>query len=201
MTDLPDPLKHEPHLDLDQLVHHTKLPHTRLSDVLDRLIRRIGEAVSWLWVVLLAVIVLNVTMRYVFGEGRIEFEEIQWHIYAVGFLIGLSYCFEADDHVRVDVLHDRMGLRTQAWVEFFGLLFFLFPFIALVLLYAPPFISYSFSIGEVSESPGGLPLRWLIKSFLFVGFLLLAIAAFSRLLKVCALLFGVPRPLSQGKPE
>ena len=27
-------------------------------------------------------------MRYLFGEGRVEFEEIQWHLYAIGFLLG-----------------------------------------------------------------------------------------------------------------
>ena len=201
MADSPDPIERGPRLDLDRLVHHTNLPNTRLSDMLDGVIRRIGEAISWLWIVLLGVIVVNVTMRYVFGEGRIEFEEIQWHIYSVGFLIGISYCFAADDHVRVDVLHDRMSLRTQAWVELFGLLFFLFPFIALILVYAPNFVAYSYSIGEVSEAPAGLPFRWAIKSFLLIGFGFLALAGVSRLTRVTALLFGLPRPLPQSRSE
>ena len=148
----------EPHLDLDEFVHHTALPQTRISDALDGFIRRIGDAISWIWLVLVAIIVLNVTMRYVFGEGRIEFEEIQWHIYSFGFLLGLSYCLQADDHVRVDVLYDRFSLKAKAWVELCGILFFLLPFIFLVVFYAIPFVTYSVSIGEVSEAPGGLPL-------------------------------------------
>ena len=32
---------------------------------------------------------LNVTLRYVFGQGR-ELEELQWHLYALGFLLALS---------------------------------------------------------------------------------------------------------------
>ncbi|MDJ0950206.1 MAG: TRAP transporter small permease subunit [Alphaproteobacteria bacterium] len=178
---------------MDKYFHHTELPNTRLSDALNGFIRRIGEAVSWLWIVLVVVIVTNVTMRYVFGEGRIEFEEIQWHIYSIGFLIGLSYCLEADDHVRVDVLHDRFNLRTQAWVEFFGILLFLLPFIALVLIYSVPYITYSMSLNESSEAPGGLPARWAIKSFMFIGFALLAVSAIARLARVCAFLFGGAR--------
>ena len=81
-----------------------ELPHTAFSKRADHVINRVGEAASWLWLVLLAVIVVNVCMRYVFGEGRIEFEEIQWHLYAAGFLIGLSYGQVADVHVRVDDL-------------------------------------------------------------------------------------------------
>jgi TRAP-type mannitol/chloroaromatic compound transport system permease small subunit len=193
--------REEPHVDLGKVVHHTDLPRTRFSETLDALIRRIGDAVSWLWVVLLAIIVINVTMRYVFGEGRIEFEEIQWHIYSAGFLIGLSYCLEADDHIRVNVLHDRFGLKTQAWIELFGILFFLIPFIVLILIYGVPFFQYSYSIGEISQAPGGLPMRWAIKAFLIIGFALLAVATLARLSRVTALLFRFPAPLTAPRDK
>ena len=176
-------------------VYHVELPHTRVSRFIDAWIRRVGDAVSWLWVVLLAVIVLNVVMRYVFAEGRIEFEELQWHLYSVGFLVGLSYCVESDDHVRVDFWHSRLSLRMRAWIELYGILLLLIPFVALILVYSIPFVAYSYESAEVSVAPGGLPLRWLIKSALPAGFLLLALATFSRLLRVSSLLFATPRPL------
>ncbi len=176
-------------------MHHTKLPHTCISNAVDNLVRRIGEAASWVWVVLLAVIIINVSARYAFGQGRIEFEEIQWHLYAIGFLIGLSYCFEADDHVRVDILHECLSLKTRGWVELCGLLLFLLPFISLVIYFAVPFVTYSWAVNEVSDAPGGLPARWAIKSFLVIGFALLGLAALSRLTRVTALLFGFPHSL------
>lgn len=186
---------------LAQVIHHTELPHTAVSQLLDTLIRRVGGAVSWVWLLLVAVIMLNVTMRYVLGEGRIEFEEIQWHLYSVGFLIGLAYCLEADDHIRVDLLHERFGLKTKAWVELFGIVLFLLPFIVLVVIFTAPFVQYSFEIHEVSEAPGGLPFRWLIKSVLLLGFLLLAVATLSRLTRVSACLFAFPRPRPAAKQE
>lgn len=187
------------HLELDRLVHHTELPETFISKSIDRTIRTIGHLFAWTWVVLMAVIIINVLMRYVFSEGRVEFEELQWHLYAIGWLIGLSYCFVADDHVRVDLIHDRMSLRTQAWIELFGILFLLTPFIAVVLWYAIPFITYSWELGEVSEAPGGLPYRWAIKAVLFIGFALLALAVVSRLSRVVALLF-MPRQQAVAIP-
>ena len=78
-------------------------PETKFSQAVDRAIKYVGGVVSWVWLVLLAVIVSNVTLRYAFGEGRIEFEEIQWHLYSLGFLIGLSFAYSTDSHVRVDV--------------------------------------------------------------------------------------------------
>ena len=93
---------------------HELLPHTWVSVRLDWLVRRIGDSLSWIWLALLITIVLNVVMRYVFGEGRIEFEELQWHLYAVGFLMGVSYAVESDDHVRVDFVRSRLSMRIQA---------------------------------------------------------------------------------------
>ncbi len=192
-------VSHQEPGDLHVIVHHTELPQTRLSNTLDRCIRGVGSLISWAWLALAGVIVLNVTMRYVFGEGRIELEEIQWHIYAGGFLFGMSYVIECDDHVRVDLIHASMKIKTQAWIEFFGILFFLMPFIVLVLWFSAPFIASSYEIGEVSQSPGGLPFRWVVKGALFVGFALMGVATLSRLLRVTALLFGLPRPLSQNQ--
>lgn len=188
------------HLELDRLVHHTELPETFISKPIDQAIRTIGHLFAWTWVALMAVIIINVLMRYLFSEGRVEFEELQWHLYAIGWLIGLSYCFVADDHVRVDLIHDQMSLRTQAWIELLGILFLLTPFIAIVLWYAIPFITYSWELGEVSEAPGGLPYRWAIKAVLFIGFALLALAVVSRLSRVIALLF-MPRQQAAAIPS
>jgi len=186
-----------PHIDLDKLVHHTELPRTRLSAAIDPWIRRIGEAFSWVWVVLVAVVTVNVVMRYILGKGLVQFEEAQWHLYAIGFMLGLAYCAESDDHVRIDVLAEKWGRATVAWIELYGIVLLLIPFLAIVLWYSVPFIAYSFRIQEVSEAPGGLPFRWAIKAVMFVAFLLLALATASRLSRVLSFLFGAPRAVAQ----
>jgi TRAP-type mannitol/chloroaromatic compound transport system permease small subunit len=167
-----------------------ELPETALSRIVDPLITRIGMWASWLWVVLLAIIVLNVVLRYAFGEGRVEFEEIQWHLYATGFLLALGYGLQTDSHIRVDVLHERFSPAGKAWVEFYGILLFLLPFVAFMLIFSVPFVITSFELSEVSNAPGGLPFRWLIKAMLPMGFLLLALAALARLTRVWKFLFS-----------
>ena len=82
-----------------------ELPDTPFSRVVDGLISAVGRAASWLWVVLLAVIVINVTLRYVFGEGRVELEELQWHINAIAFLVAVAYAYRVDAHIRIDEDH------------------------------------------------------------------------------------------------
>lgn len=165
-------------------------PHTRGSAAISRFFLSLAGYLSWIWLLLVVIVVLNVTMRYLAGEGRIEFEELQWHLYAVGFLLALSTCMDADKHIRVDVFHERLSLRTRAWIELYGLMLLFFPFVAMVLYFSAPFVAYSLSISEVSDAPGGLPYRWAIKSALPLAMMLLIVAGIGRLLRVGSFLFG-----------
>ncbi len=171
------------------------LPKTYLSNLIDDLIQRIGEWASWLWLVLLAIIIVNVALRYLLGRGYILFEELQWHFYGAAWLLSLAFVFKNDAHVRVDVLAARWRPRTRAWIELLSLLFLLLPFALFVVIEAVPFVATAYQLHEVSPSPGGLPHRWIIKAFIPLGFGLLALAAFARLLRCSALLFGIPSPL------
>lgn len=190
-----DPTQHVA-AELD-FIHHTELPSTRVSDALDGLIDRIGFLFSWLWVAVVGVILYAVIGRYAFGQGSVMLEEVTWHLAGAAWLIGLSYTLVHDAHVRVDVLHERFSLRTQAWIELLGLLLLLLPFLILTLSEAWPYFLSSYLQGEESQAPAGLPARWALKFFLPLCFGLLIVAAVSRLMKCTALLFGVPRPINE----
>lgn len=169
------------------------LPETAISLGFDQVLNRLAAGVSWVWPLLMLVIVVNVLLRYLFGEGRVELEELQWHLYAIGWLVGLSYSVVHNAHVRVDLIHERLSMRTQAWVELVGICCLLLPLAVLVLWYTVPFIHYAWQTGEVSVAPGGLPYRWLIKAALLSGFGLLVVAVLSRLSRISALLLGFPQ--------
>ena len=166
-----------------------QLPSTVISRRIDPFITWIGESISWIWLLLLLTIVFNVVLRYAFGQGRIELEEIQWHLYSTGFLLGIGYTFQLDGHVRVDVVHELLSPRTQVWLELYGILLCVLPFTALILVFSAPFVVSSYALSEVSVSPGGLPFRWVIKSMLFIGFFLLLLAIVSRFSRVWSFLF------------
>lgn len=178
--------------------HALLFPRTAPSDALEKMVEVVGKACSWIWVVLIVLIVVNVALRYVVGTNYIAMEEMQWHLYAVGFLMALSFAVLFDGHVRVDVVAERLTLRARAWIELCGILYLLMPFVYIVIDWAIPFVQRAYQIGEVSAAPGGLPYRWAIKSFIIVGFAFIGIAALARLLRVTAFLFGLPRPKNDG---
>jgi TRAP-type mannitol/chloroaromatic compound transport system permease small subunit len=182
--------------DTDEFLHHhTELPTTRVSQGMDRVIAAIGKGASWLWVVLTGVIIWAVVGRYAFDHGSVTLEEVQWHLAGIGWLLGLAYTLVVDDHVRVDVIHERLSLKGQGWVELLGLVFLLLPFLGLAVYEMVPYAFSSWQQGETSQAPAGLPYRWVLKGILALSFVLLILAALSRLLKVTALLFGFPKPI------
>jgi TRAP-type mannitol/chloroaromatic compound transport system permease small subunit len=164
------------------------LPTTAFSRAADRVITWFGEIASALWLVLVLVIVVQVVARYVFGAGSILMEELQWHLYGIGFMLGLSFTEIKERNVRIDVLAERFEQRTRQWIELFGLTGLLV-FCCVVIWYAIPFFWSSFLLNEVSAAPGGLPYRWFIRSFLVTAFVLLGLAALSRVTRVWAALF------------
>ena len=99
-----------------------QLRHTSITKKIDNFVLQIGEIFNWLWVVLIAVIILNVVLRYVFKNGMIELEELQWHLYCIGWLVGLSSTYIVDSHVRVDVLRARFSYRKKLCLKILHLL-------------------------------------------------------------------------------
>ncbi|WP_296493448.1 TRAP transporter small permease subunit [Rhodoferax sp.] len=164
------------------------LPTTVFSRAIDRVISWFGEFASVLWTILVMTIVLQVVLRYVFGIGSIMLEEAQWHLYAVGFLLGLAFTELKEKHVRIDVLSSGFTSKTRLWIEFLGITCFLLTFSLMVIWFALPFVISSWQLSEVSAAPGGLPYRWAIKSFLVTAFVLLALIGMSRLTRVWAAL-------------
>ena len=176
-----------------------RLPVTRFSRAVEGALAVIGRAASWLWLVLLAVIIVNVTLRYLFLEGRIELEELQWHINALAFMLAIAYAYRVDAHIRIDLLSTRLRPRVQAWVEFYGTTLLLVPFIVAILIFSWDFVAHSWNASEVSASPGGLPLRWLLKGVLPAAFLLLLAAVAARLSRLWAYLSAdSPDALAEG---
>ena len=169
-----------------------QLRHTSLTKKIDDFVLKIGEVFNWLWVFLVIVIILNVVLRYVFKNGMIELEELQWHIYCIGWLVGLSSTYIVDSHVRVDVLSEKLSFRKKLWFELFGILILFLPFVILVLYYAVPFFELSWTTSERSTSANGLPARWFVKGFLVISFFLLLISGISRITRIITTLrFGL----------
>ena len=134
-------------------------------------------------VLLVVAIVVQVILRYGFRVSLIKLEELQWHLYAMAMMVGLSYAMGSDSHIRVDVIHQRLSPRTKAVIDILGTLLLLFPFVGFLFFKSLPFVQKAFEIEERSNAPSGLGGRWLIKSFIPLGCLLVLLAGCSHLIR------------------
>ncbi len=166
-----------------------------ITELLNRFIKRLVETVAWLNVALIIVILTTVILRYGFhrnglllGWGLVPMEELEWHLYSVPFMFGLAYAITNNSHIRIDIIHMAMSKRLQHFFEIFGIIFLLMPFLLIMLDFSFDYAVYSFTHNESSQSPSGLPYRWIIKSVIPLSMLLMIIAALARLIQETALL-------------
>lgn len=150
---------------------------------IDTIIAKIGKSISWLNVALIVLICFDVLFRYIFDFSKNWIIELEWHLFALVFLIGSAYALQEDKHVRVDVFYQRFSERKKIIINLLGTLLFLLPWCYLVITTAYKFAVNSWYIKEGSAQPGGLPARYVIKSMIVVGFVLLAFQGVSLVVK------------------
>lgn len=165
-----------------------KLESVPYADDINHLILKIGEILSWVYAALIAVILLQVVLRKGFSNGLTALEELQWHLYAIGVMMGLSYSQVHDSHVRVDLFYDRYSPRVRHIIEIVGMLVFVFPLIFVVTYHSLDFVQDSFRTMESSAMASGIPYRYLIKSVIPISMALLGLACLTRLYSEIVLL-------------
>lgn len=156
-----------------------------------RIIRFCDTLNEWLGSYLVSAVVFgfvgtifsNVIMRYVFNTSFVFMAELEWHLFALLFLLGAGYTLLHDNHVRVDIFYSVMGPKMRAFINCFGVLVFLLPSCYLVLTTSIPWVKVAYNIGEVSLDPGGIPFRFLLKAALPVGYFLILLQGVSLFLK------------------
>ena len=167
---------------------------------LERISEWCGRAVSWCVLVMVLIISYDVFMRYFFQIGSVAIQELEWHLFAIIFLLGASYTLKHDGHVRVDIFYQSRKFTNvhRAWIDLLGTVFFLIPFCVLIIVSSWEFVAYSFRILEGSPDPGGLPFRFLLKAAIPVGFLLLLIQGIALSLKCVNTIFFHAQPTSSA---
>lgn len=170
---------------------------TRWIDGINEWLGRV--LVAWVTLLLVAVVFVDVVMRYAFKTSFVLTQELEWHIFAFIFLIGAGYTLLKDGHVRVDVIYQRLNPKAKAWINFIGVIFFLIPGCIMVILTSWKFTYNSWTILEGSPDPGGIPWRFLIKGTIPLGFFLVLLQGISMGFHSFLQLVGREQPEEEGR--
>jgi TRAP-type mannitol/chloroaromatic compound transport system permease small subunit len=154
-----------------------------LMEKIESLIDIVGKATLWLALAMIALVAVNVLLRYAFSFGSVWAQELEWHLLAALILLGMSYALQRGDNVRVDLFYANYSARKKFIVDVISLLLLL----AVALIFVKLSIAYvaqAWVIGEKSPDPGGIPWRWAVKSLIPIGYVLLALQCVGALLRL-----------------
>lgn len=159
-----------------------------VADQIDACIIQLGKWISSCYALLIVIIILQVVLRKGFHAGLISLEELQWYLYGIGVMFGMSYAQAKDSHVRVDLFYNKFRPFTRHIIEILGIIILLLPFLWLIFYHSLDFVYDAYRTMESSAAPAGLPYRWIIKAVIPLSISLLIVAAVNRLYREFILL-------------
>jgi len=160
--------------------------------------RRLGEITSWLALgtlvsVLVAVIAsamrANIMLDWggdipLFGDDLTvnDVIDLEWHFFAIMVMVGGTYAYLDDKHVRSDLIYGGMTRRGKRWIDTIGDVFLMLPFAGVMCWLSIGFMMRSYNSSEGSDY-GGMLDRFLIKSTIPIGFAILFLVILARVIR------------------
>jgi TRAP-type mannitol/chloroaromatic compound transport system permease small subunit len=142
-----------------------------------------GRTLSWLMLVMVLVVFVDVLMRYTINRTYVFTQELEWYLFAITYLMAGGYVMLWDEHVRVDIVFSRLSPRQKAWLDFILFFVFFFPSAGLIVYTTWPFFRNAFMVLEGSPDPGGIPARWALKGVIILAFSVMIIQGVSEVIK------------------
>jgi TRAP-type mannitol/chloroaromatic compound transport system permease small subunit len=162
-----------------------------VSAAIDRVLTIIGRIGAWAGIMLVAVVCYDVVTRYFgvpkpFGLNSTQIQESEYWLHAYLFALVIGYAYIRQAHVRIDLIRDRVSLRSKFLIEMLGCIFFCIPYAFLATYLSWGYFLQSYDSGEASKSVIGLTHIWLLKISMPIMFTLLGLAGISILIKAFA---------------
>jgi TRAP-type mannitol/chloroaromatic compound transport system permease small subunit len=161
-----------------------------LSRGIDRLSEWIGRSVAWLILAAILISAANAVVRKALNTSSNAWLELQWYLFGAAFLLAAAHTLRQNEHIRIDIFYGTRSRRTQHWIDLFGHVFFLLPFVLILAWMLVPYAWEAWRIGQVSTNAGGLSI-WPARALLAAGFVLLSAQALSEIVKKIAVIKGL----------
>lgn len=156
---------------------------SKIAKWINQLNYRMGQMISWLTLMLVALVIIVVLSRYLLGIGSIAIQESVTYVHAVIFMLGLAFTLQRDGHVRVDIFYREFSARRKAIVDLIGAVIFLLPFCGLIFVSSWDYVMASWSIRETSSEVGGIAAIYLLKTLMLFMPITLALQGLAQMIE------------------
>lgn len=150
---------------------------------IDRVAKRLGEALAWVFALSVVIVVYEVVARYAFNAPTIWAHESTIALTAIGFIFGGAYTFQRREHIRITAVYFACGPRVRRFFDVIAALVAIF-YLG-VLVYAGTLVAEkSWKTMETSGSAWNQPIPVLLKTALVLGAVLMLLQAVALLARV-----------------
>ena len=163
----------------------------KISKCINQLNLKIGHMISWLTLLLVALNIIVVLLRYLLGSNSLAIQESIGYVHAIIFMLGLAYTMQRGGHVRVDIFYRGFSKRRQALIDLIGAVLFLLPFCGLILFGSWDYVLVSWKNKETSSEVSGLSTVYLLKTLMIIMPITLALQGIAQIIESFALLKNV----------
>lgn len=176
-------------------------PLLRLTRFLDKFTEVTGRTLAWLNIGMVVLTFAVVVLRYLFNHSSIFMQESVMYLHAIVFLLASAYTLKHNEHVRVDILYQRLSDKGKALVDLLGTLLLLLPVVIFIAIYSWDYVARSWAIMETSPESSGIPAIFLLKSLIPLMCALMVIQGVAEVLRNIAVLAGaIPKDDSEPLP-
>lgn len=171
-----------------------------LSRLIDAATRALGQWVAWLIVATAIISAGNAIIRKIFDVSSNAWLELQWWLFSAVFLLAAPWALALNEHIRIDIVNQRLPRWVRNAIEIIGHVLFLLPMAAVIVWTSWPFFVTSYEQNEQSSNYGGLP-QWPAKFLIPLAFSILFLQGISELIKRIAIIRGdLPDSDASGHP-
>lgn len=162
-----------------------------LSRILDSVLAVFGKLGALSGLLLVIAVCIDVSTRYLgapkpFGLNSTQLQETEYWLHTFLFTLMIGWGYTRQTHVRIDLVSSSLPMRARYVIEMIGALFFLLGFSILGMWFTGHYAHTSYLNDEASKSVLGLQNVWILKSSLFLMFVLMALSAISQFIKSLA---------------
>src|SRR5262245_60145813 len=163
-----------------------------LVRAVDGISRFFGAIAAALVIVLVALMLYDVVLRYLFNAPTIWGNDLNTWLMGASFVLSIAYAMSTDSHVRVDLLYDRRTRPRIRYFDLIGLTLIILPTVAWVTLGLFDHFMTAYQSGERSGSGGFNPIVWPFKLILFVGLAIFTLQIVAQTIKRASSLMAIP---------
>lgn len=155
----------------------------KIAQVIDLISEKIGIFTAYLILPMIIITFLVAFMRYVLDVGSIAIQEIIIYLHALVFSVGAAFTLKNDMHVRIDIFYNNYKRDFKKIINILGASLFLIPTCILIFITSWDYVISSILLLESSKEAGGLPILYILKSYILLLCITLFFQAISEIFK------------------